>query len=265
MSPVTVGSRFVDAGAGWGLVQWWLCQQGADVFSVDRVSRRSKVGIKWRGRFPVKGLRGGKDLIRPDYPIVEAPERPEPIRVRDFMPPKNPKNWPGYPQKLVNTRSKMRYHPKAPGTVYIYNNDLGEMDEIRDGTIDGVVSISSLEHNHPDELGTVVDELMRVLKPGGVIVATLGSARDEDWFHEPSKGWCYTEQTLRKAFDIPASAPTNYDRYDELMAGLKNSKELREGLADFYYKSGNNGMPWGKWDPQYPTVGVVKVKRRKWL
>ena len=27
-------------------------------------------------------------------------------------------------------------------------------------------------------------------------------------------------------------------------------------LADFYFRSGDNGMPWGNWDPQYMPVGV---------
>ena len=42
---------------------------------------------------------------------------------------------------------------------------------------------------------------------------------------------------------------------------MRDCRELRGKLADFYYQSGKNGMPWGKWDPQYQPVGVVKVKR----
>ena len=91
-------------------------------------------------------------------------------------------------------------------------------------------------------------------------IATLGAAKEQDWFHEPSKGWCYTEATLRDIFDLPADCPSNYDRYDELFKSLRNCSELRDNLADFYFKSGNNGMPWGIWDPKYQPVGMVKVK-----
>jgi hypothetical protein len=45
------------------------------------------------------------------------------------------------------------------------------------------------------------------------------------------------------------------------MEKLRACTELRENLASFYFRSGENGMPWGKWDPQYQSVGVLKVKR----
>ncbi len=102
---------------------------------------------------------------------------------------------------------------------------------------------------------------MRVLKPGGLLLATLCAARDQDWCHDASSGWCYTDASLRRLFNLPESAPSNYARYDELFTSLKNCAELRDNLAAFYFHSGDNGMPWGKWDPQYQPVGVCKIKR----
>jgi hypothetical protein len=101
---------------------------------------------------------------------------------------------------------------------------------------------------------------MRVLKPGGMLLATLGATRDQDWFHEASKGWCYTDASLRRLFELSDGAASNYPEYDHLMNSLRNCTELRSGLAGFYYRSGNNGMPWGIWDPKYQTVGVKRVK-----
>jgi ubiquinone/menaquinone biosynthesis C-methylase UbiE len=120
--------------------------------------------------------------------------------------------------------------------------------------------VSSLEHNPPQNLPLVVAELMRVLKPGGALLATLGAGKDKDWFHQPSQGWCYTEATLRRLFNLPDNVPSNYAQYDLLMRDLTGCSELERGLASFYLKSGNNGMPWGKWDPQYQSVGVCKIK-----
>ena len=134
------------------------------------------------------------------------------------------------------------------------------MPDIADGSIDGVVSVSALEHNTPEGLRACVAELMRILKPGGKLVATLGAARDRDWFHKPSRGWCYTEEGLRSIFDLPAECPSNYDRFDQLFTELRTCSELQDNLAEFYFASGDTGMPWGKWDPQYQPVGVVKVK-----
>jgi len=145
--------------------------------------------------------------------------------------------------------------------VTIYNQDLVNMSDIPDTSLDAVVSISALEHNEPYILRSVVKELLRVTKPGGKLVATLAAAKEQDWFHEPSKGWCYTEDTLRDIFDLPADCPSNYDRYDKLLEILRDCAELRDNLAHSYFKSGDNGMPWGIWDPKYQPVGLVKVKR----
>jgi hypothetical protein len=91
-------------------------------------------------------------------------------------------------------------------------------------------------------------------------LATLGAARVADWFHLPSKGWCYTEATLRSCFDLPISARSNYSQYEKLFKSLRDCNELKANLASFYKQSGENGMPWGVWDPQYQVVGVCKVK-----
>jgi hypothetical protein len=53
---------------------------------------------------------------------------------------------------------------------------------------------------------------------------------------------------------------SNYDEYDRLFSDLRACAELRDNLASFYFKSGSNGMPWGVWDPQYQSVGVLVTK-----
>ena len=149
---------------------------------------------------------------------------------------------------------------RSPGQVLIYNQDLENLVDIPDGALEAVVAVSALEHNQPEGLQRVVAEIMRVLKPGGRLLATLGAHRDQDWWHAPSSGWCYSEASLRRLFALDPDASSNYDCYDELFASLCANAELREGLAEFYFRSGENGMPWGRWDPQYLPVGVLKIK-----
>jgi len=150
--------------------------------------------------------------------------------------------------------------PLGEGCVLIYNQDLSQLVDIVADSLDAVVAVSALEHNTPEGLSAVVRELMRVLKPGGVLLATLTATRDQDWWHEASSGWCYSEGTLRRLFDLLPDAPSNYDRYDELFEALKNCAELRDNLARFYFLSEDKGMPGGVWNPQYQPVGVCKVK-----
>ncbi len=241
------GKHILDAGAGEGLLQWYLAGRGAKIISVDRTSR-AELSLRYRARYSVSGLTDA-DLVSPFQVWMHNVGRAAGIKLKLIS---SVRGAGGVIGAVLPKNSS--------GRVIIYNHDLAELPLVPSNSMDGVVAVSSLEHNQPDKLAVVIDELMRVLKPGGVLLATLGASPDRDWFHEPSQGWCYTEASLRKFFRLPADAPSNYAHFDELFAELKSCQELRLGLADFYFHSGNNGMPWGKWDPQYQSVGVCKRK-----
>jgi SAM-dependent methyltransferase len=163
-------------------------------------------------------------------------------------------------RQLRNARERLISGRRTSGEVTIYNEELRCLSELGTDSVDAVVAVSALEHNDPTALPLVVSELTRVLKPGGRLIATLGAAKREDWFHEPSRGWNYSARTIIRLFDLERATPTNYDDYDRLIAQLRSCAELRDNLAEFYSRSGSNGMPWGKWDPQYQPVGVLKTK-----
>lgn len=241
------GRRIVDAGAGTGILQWYLAQQGAEVISIDRGSR-AELPLRFRTRFRVRGLRK-EDLVPSQKLFRDNFSRKVKWRVK----------MTGQVRDLIG----LAHLPSGSGRVYIYNQDLKHLTDLRDDSVDAIVAVSALEHNPPETLEAVVAELMRVLKPGGVLLATLTAGRDRDWWHEASSGWCYSEASLRRLFCLPPEAPSNYAQYDQLFAELRGSTELREGLARFYYASGKNGMPWGVWDPQYMPVGVCKLKKQE--
>jgi SAM-dependent methyltransferase len=235
----------LDAGAGTGVMQWFLSNRGVDVVSVDRGSR-AHLPIHFRAYSPVVGLRAEDLATRPKtaFHLLRYSTRRRAI-LEAFLP-------------IVRVRRE-RY-AEGRGKVFIYNQDLSALSMIEDNTIDVVVSVSALEHNTPVVLRAVVHELLRVLKPNGKLLATLGAAVGEDWFHEPSQGWNYTEASMRDIFQLAPDASSNYEDYDRLFNALKENRELSEGLAGFYKTSGHRGMPWGKWAPQYIPVGVCKVK-----
>jgi SAM-dependent methyltransferase len=252
-SPGTV----LDAGAGTGILQWYLAEQGWNVVSVDRVSRRH-LESRFRTRYRVRGLRpmdlarlpsGRRALVRR---LTGGVRRLQSLVVAVRH---------GYRPRIATPAGRPpREAPAGSGEVLIYNQDLRSLADIADGSIDEIVSVSALEHNTPDALQEVVAELFRVLRPGGRLIATLVASNREDWYHEPARAWCYSEATMRRIFGLDASVTSNYEQYDRLLESLRASAELRTNLAAFYYRSGANGMPWGKWEPQYQTLGVCKVK-----
>ena len=237
------GRRIVDAGAGTGILQWYLAEKGAEVISVDRMSR-ADLPLRFRVRYQVRGLRSTD--LRP--------------AVASFMGAAG-QSVAGWRKLRRQAHELSALRPRRrKGSIAIYNQDLRDLADIPSESIDAVVAVSALEHNPPENLPVVVAELMRVLKPEGRLAGTLGAAKDQDWFHQPSQGWCYTETSLKRLFSLPADTPSNYAEHDALLAGLRECTELRKNLARFYSQSGDNGMPWGKWDPQYQPVGVLKTK-----
>ena len=244
---VDESGRVIDAGAGVGLMQWYLAGKGVDVYSVDRGSRED-LDLYFRARYKVSGLRP-EDLLSGRTVVGGQLKAAAPLAAKAKRQMRN-----------LASLGRMLLPAEGKGRVSIYNQDLKTLVDIPDNSVDGVVAVSALEHNTPEGLRQVVTELLRVLKPGGRLVATLGAAAGEDWFHEPSKGWNYSAASLREIFQLDAASPDNYGRHAELLQALRDCAELRDNLAAFYSRSGDNGMPWGKWDPQYIPVGVCKVK-----
>ncbi len=264
------GKKLLDAGAGTGILQWYLARQGAQVVSVDRLSRAA-LPLRFRRQFRAAGLRD-EDLLPAGKAFIQNFNRPVSgsfyrrwgvrlaAQARDLFgaiqtpPPANP---------VASAHHAAPADRQLPGRVLIYNQDLAHLDLLEDASIDAVVSVSALEHNTPQGLQKVVTEMMRVLKPGGMLLATLTAARDQDWWHEASSGWCYSDASLRRLFDLGQDVSSNYSQYDVLFDALQNSRELKENLASFYFSAQDKGMPGGKWAPQYQPVGVCKINSVK--
>lgn len=244
------GKTILDAGAGIGLLQWYLAQQGARVISVDR-SDRTCVPFHLLKRFNVGGLT----------------ESDKPLSLNEILDITNGKTM---LQKRIKAllrgslgeiRSRFITIKEAKGSVLLSQQDLKSLGNIRANSVDLIVSISALEHNETiDDVKQVVQELMRKLKPGGRILATLPATNKKDWFFKPAYSWCFTEATLKEIFNFPNNTRTNYSQFDLIFKQLRDSKELKKNLSLRYYYSPNSGMPWGKWNPLYAPVGIVKIK-----
>ena len=268
------GALVLDAGAGCGILQLMLAELGYNVISVDFVGRQfpkeylRRYGVVThllncqesspdnrytRHLASVYGT-GGKGIVAGLRRIFNVLESRDPVRKVETL--RLSPVGSSQPQLFQGDARK------TCGRIFLYQSDLKEMPLLPDGFVDAVVSLSALEHNDHDSFAACMDELLRVTKPGGHSVLTVSASQAEDWFHEPSKGWCYSEATLKRLCRLSEDVPSNYDRKQELFCQLaREGCELHKKLDPFYFQSGENGLPWGKWEPKYQPVGVVKVKK----
>jgi hypothetical protein len=134
--------------------------------------------------------------------------------------------------------------------------NLCDLREIPAGSFDAVVSLSALEHIPIENLGAALSEISRVLTSGaGWAVTTSGTDQAATWLHEPSQGWCYSEDDLESRFGAVRAREQNPV---QVMERYRKCDYLKEHLASFYRRSARNGMPLGVWDPKYIPVGLSR-------
>lgn len=266
------GSLILDAGAGSGLSQFILAELGFNVISVDFMTR--SFSRKMRGRY-AKSMHFLNDQsetfensytghLRKTYGSMAASVLGQ---VSKYLAKKS-HGAATREEAAAFVKGRMASHSggagnavKKPASIFIYKSDLKDMKLLPGDFADAVVSISALEHNSHADLEKCMDELLRVVKPGGLLCLTVGASTGGDFFHEPSKGWCYSEASMKKLFRLPEAAESNFSRAGRLFREFKEEgNELQKRLAPFYFKSGDNGMPWGKWDPKYLPAGILKYR-----
>lgn len=238
VEPLPPGRLILDAGAGNGLMQMLLAARGHRVLSVDFAPRVPSAAFRQAARIRVFEDRAFAndyiDHLMQTYRFAET-----------------------CAEDAQGSLAACLGDPEAD--IVYWRADLSDLCALGDGAVDAVVSVSALEHNSPEGMAACVRELERVLRPGGAMHVTISGSDREDWFHEPSKGWCFSEQSIAEHFAL-VEHESNFAEADALFARLRQGDGLREHLARFYFESGNNGMPWGRWDPQYFPVGVRKCK-----
>lgn len=244
------GKTVVDAGAGIGLLQWYLASKGANMISIDRADRTC-IPFHLLDRFNVSGYGpGDRPLSLMELLDIWNRKASFTSRARAVA------------RGLLGKLKPSNDRSISTGAVKLYRANLYELSEIPDESVDTIVSISALEHNEKiEDIGVIIRELERILVPGGKLVITLPASLTEDWFFTPAYSWCLSEKTLRELFKLSEDTPSNFDQYERIFKEITDSVELRSKLSWRYFLGPNNGMPWGKWDPQYIPVGILKTKQ----
>lgn len=269
LSQLRPGSAVLDGGGGCGLAQFILCELGYDVINVDfsDVAFGSTIMSFFGDRISYAACQNSETMensytrfLKDTYGVPASRHpgvHPQSLRC---MAKRLLRRLAGSRRSLLPACAAART-PRERGRILVYKCDMKRMQLLKDESVDAVVSISAVEHNGLADARLCVAEMMRVMKTGGTAAITVSASTSADWFHEPSRGWCYSEETLRELFGLSPRAESNFGQKHEIMEEMKREgNELHRRLASFYFKSGANGMPWGKWDPQYLPVGILKTK-----
>ncbi len=258
--------KVLDAGGGRGPGQLLLAEMGFEVTNIDLWHVSPSPAWKDRYKIKIKTLDSYVSTTYRDHLINESSESSGGVKasLKTLMSvacPEILEKWQSlkartYHKPLDHWRSYWHQDRYPVGRIEWITGNLCHLPEIPKGNFDAVISLSSLEHIPIETLEQGLKEICRVLKDNAHwAVTTSGTEKSETWFHEPSKGLCFSASDLNKYFNAIEMRATEPEL---ILEKYRHSEYLEKNIAESYKKSGNNGMPWGVWNPQYFPVGICQ-------
>jgi len=249
--------RILDAGGGSGPTQFLLSELGFNVTNLDLFLSEPPSHIKKRYRIESVAYDSYQSTEYVAHLVSQSTRSNGLRKLKSLI----------VDSRFYQYASEQRYDwihkqwRKNNGIV----NEVGGLDwrlanlcnvpEISSNYFDAVVSLSALEHIPINLMSQAWAEIKRICKADAKFaITTSATERRATWFHEPSKGNCFSEYDLNAIFDArvdESSLPAN-----EMIERYRSCSFLRANVASFYRKSSENGMPWGKWDPKYFPVAL---------
>lgn len=249
--------KVLDAGGGNGPVQFFLAELGFNVTNIDMALPEPPFANRGRYRMERRILPSFKpteykSFLDAHFNVGGLKNRlANWIRQSAFYRAMKAKR---YARMHDAWRKQAGLSSQPLGRIEWLVGNLCEMPEIHDASFDAVVSLSAWEHIPSEFLGPALKEIRRTLKPEAQwAVTTSGTEQAKTWWHEPSQCWCFTVEDFESRFEAKAAFPHDPAA---VMNRYKQCRYLQENLSTFYKSSGNNGMPWGVWDPKYIPVGL---------
>lgn len=252
------GSIVLDVGGGSGPTQFLLAEMGFDVVNIDLNPAVATPRLRSRYGATENTLTGWaeNEYVRHLLSGYSAPVgRSGPRRFLQ-SPLLQPLHHALLAKRLDGWRKRHGWAERPVGKLSLTKGDICRLDDMPSGHFDAVVSLSSLEHIPLAELPSALAEIERVSKSRAAFAMTTSATDQEDtWFHAPSKGYCYSETMLQRVF---GARNTSRLGCNEALDRYRRCEFLRKNLAAFYAKSGDNGMPWGVWNPEYFPVALAR-------
>lgn len=249
-------ARILDAGGGSGPTQFLLAEIGFDVTNIDLSlpppspayrARYSLTRTQLNSYVPTEYV----DHLRRISGLSSLKQFARNSRAADLL------RGGIYTRRHdIWRKTQPAFASRPLGKLNWIVGNLCSCPEIPSDSYDAVVSLSALEHIPMEQLPITVGEIRRMLKPTARwAVTTSGTEQAHRWFHEPSKGWCFSTHDLESIFGT-SKLSNGQAIATEVLTHYRECEYLQGHIAQFYKRSGNNGMPWGKWDPKYVPVGI---------
>jgi hypothetical protein len=231
------GATVLDAGAGWGVLQFMLADRGYRVISVDMAARRPPGNLTGLYNFELLG--SSANIKHPYLTHGRAANRSS-VSAET-----------GLPDEAV------LHYPHVP-TLTLYRGELSNLEEIPTSSVDAVVSVSALEHNPPEQAARAALELERVARPGAPLLLTLSACEEEERFHAESHSYLLNGAALTRVYRL-AEPSSDLGDYAEAWRELLQPRYLDRWLPHCYgVTAEHNGMPRRVWAPAYLPIGLRK-------
>jgi SAM-dependent methyltransferase len=252
-------TKILDAGGGGGPLQFFLAEIGFHVTNIDMIL--AKPPVRYGVRYGTK-LQTLPSFTPTDYKEFLFSNKETSFN-QDFKKILKEnfiyKYWSQQSYSLSHDRwrSSVNLSDTPLGSVQWCVGNLCHMPEIPSGDFDAVVSLSAWEHIPYELLDSALTEIRRVLTPDAKwAVTTSATEAPLTYWHEPSKSNCFSINDLENKF----GAKTLFTQNPEMILDkYRQCSYLKNNLSEFYKKSGNYGMPWGKWEPKYVPVGLSQL------
>ena len=228
LQALPIPSRILDAGAGNGLLQYILASMGHSVVSVDV--------------FPRTAPPSATACVPVHYSACPF------LKKTSYL---------TYRKGTVEHSAWLPARVKIqPGEIEYHQACLDDLACLESGEFDAVVSVSALEHNCPEKIPQIMSELRRTAKCAAPMLLTI-STSPKGGEHTPSHSWLLTENEIVNAYSMPNDYKTNFAQMGQISKEMRSPLRLHRWLASSYYRDGDNGMPWGKWNPQYLPLALA--------
>jgi len=258
------GALIMDAGAGNGLMQFMLAALGYNIVSVDFAERDIPPAAKLI--FDIRQGSVSAEIEPHRYRLfIQHKGRTRGIFRKIMRAFREPTLALGYIENRIRPYLAFPFWKEISRKKYSYGKikyvyaDFSHLPFLMDQTFDCIVSVSAIEHCDHEHIKKAIGKFQRLLKPNSCMLITTSVTKDKDWYFKACEGWCFSLESLKEIFGLEA-CEHNYNQYDFLFEKIKNNELIKRRISKVYFASGDNGLPWGIYEPKYQAAGIIKIK-----